>query len=64
MFELNGKVYKQKLGMAICTRFAPAYVNLLMPSLEGDVLNSCELMPWIWYRYIDDLFFIWTHGKE
>ena len=28
------------------------------------MLNSCDVKPWIWYRYIDDVFFIWTHGEE
>ena len=28
-FEVNGRVYKQKLGTAIGTKFAPAYANLL-----------------------------------
>ena len=64
MFEFNGKVYKQKSGTAIGTKFAPAYANLFMSSLEEDMLNSCEVKPWIWYRYIDDVFFIWTHGVE
>ena len=64
VFEFNGKVYKQKLGTAIGKKFAPAYANLFMSSLEEDVLNSCEVKPWIWYRYIDDVFFIWTHGEE
>ena len=33
-------------------------------SLEEDILNSCAANPWIWYRYIDDVFFIWTQGEE
>ena len=55
VFEFNGKMYKQKLGMAIGTKFAPAYAKLFMPSLEEDMLNSCEVKPWVWYRYIDDV---------
>ena len=22
------------------------------------------MQPLVWFRYIDDVFFIWTHGKE
>ena len=22
------------------------------------------MQPFVWFRYIDDVFFIWTHGKE
>ena len=43
VFEFNGKVYKQKLGTAIGTKFAPAYANLFMSNLEEDMLNSCEV---------------------
>ena len=64
VFEFEGKVYKQKLGTAIGTKFAPAYANLFMSSLEEDMLSSWAVKPWIWYRYIDDVFFIWTHGEE
>ena len=64
VFQFHGKVYKQKLRTAIGTEVAPAYSNLFMSSLEEDMLNSCEVKPWIWDRYIDDVFFICTHGKE
>ena len=57
VFEFDGKVYKQKLGTAIGTKFAPAYANLFMSSLEEDMLSSCAVKPWICYRYIDDVFF-------
>ena len=64
VFEFNGKVYKQKLGTAIGTKFAPAYANLFMSNLEENMLNSCEVKPWIWYRYIDDVFYVNTwQGK-
>ena len=22
------------------------------------------MKPWVWLRYIDDIFFVWTHGEE
>ena len=53
-----------KLGTVIGTKFAPAYANLFMSSLEEDIMSRCEVRPWVWYRYIDDVFFIWTHGEE
>ena len=43
MFEFDGKVYKQELGTAIGTKFAPAYASLFMSSLEEDTLDSCEV---------------------
>ena len=35
-----------------------------MSNLEEHMLDGFELRPWVWYRYIDDVFFIWTHGCE
>ena len=23
-----------------------------------------NLKPWVWLRYIDDMFFVWTHGED
>ena len=46
------------------TRVAPTYANLFMSKLETDMLNSYQLKPKIWLRYIDDIFFIWEHGEE
>ena len=56
VFEFNGKVYRQKLGTAIGTKFAPAYANLFMSSLEEEMMSSFEVRPWVWYRYIDYIF--------
>ena len=29
-----------------------------------DFLETKELQPLSWLRFINDIFFIWTHGKE
>ena len=63
-FEFDGRVYKQKLGIAIGTKFAPAYSSFFMSNLEEELLSRCEVRSWVWYRYIDDVFFIWTHDEE
>ena len=35
-----------------------------MASLEKRILEETELQPRIWWRYIDDIFFIWQHGED
>ena len=35
-----------------------------MDELETKFLQSQSLQPLIWFRYIDEIFFIWTHGKD
>ena len=35
-----------------------------MDDVETEFLKSEELQPFLWLRYNDDIFFIWTHGEE
>ena len=35
-----------------------------MADSEEKILNASEKKPMIWWRYIDDFFFIWEHGEE
>ena len=60
-FELNEKVKKQISGTVIGTKFAP---RILMDQFETKFLETQEDKPLVWFRYIDDVFFIWTQGKE
>ena len=62
--EFNGKGKTQLLGTAIGTRFAPTYASIFIDKLESNFLKSQELTPLLWYRYIDDVFFIWAHVEE
>ena len=63
-FEFNGIVKQQISGTAVGTKFALTYTYIFMDKLETDFLNTQEYLPLVWYRYIDDIFFIWTHGEE
>ena len=63
-FEFNGIVKQEIAGTAIGTKFAPKYACIFMDKLESDFLNTQEYLPLVWYRYIDDIFFIWRHGEE
>ena len=35
-----------------------------MADFEEKMLESSEKKPMIWWMYIDDIFFIWRHGRE
>ena len=63
-FEFNGKVIQQILGTAIETKFAPPYACIYMDKVETSFLETKKMKPLVWFRYIDDVFFIWTHGQE
>ena len=63
-FESDGKVKKQLLGTAIGTKFVPTYASIFIDKLDSYFLKSQELTPLLWYRYIDDVFFVWNNGEE
>ena len=63
-FEFNGQVKQQISGTAICTKFAPAYACIFMDEIETKFLETQEFQPLVWFRYIGDVFFIWTHGPD
>ena len=46
------------------TRMAPAYANLFMGDLEEKLLAQFPLKPYLWWRYIDDIFMVWIHGED
>ena len=35
-----------------------------MDRIETEFLEKEHLKPWVWLRYIDDIFFIWIHGEN
>ena len=35
-----------------------------MDYIETEFLKSQEIKPWLWKRFIDDIFFIWTDTEE
>ena len=57
-FDINGKIYRQKQGIAIGTKIAPAYANLFMSGLEERLLEASVNKPLVWMRFIDDVVFI------
>ena len=63
-FEFNSDIYHQKSGTAIGTKFAPPYACLFMDRVETEFLNKELIKPWVWLRYIDDIFFVWTAGER
>ena len=55
-FEFNEKLCKQISGTTTGTEFAPTSFHISFATQQ--------LQPFIWLRYIDDIFFIQTQGKE
>ena len=64
IFKFNEKTFRQVCGTAIGTKFAPSYAILFMADLGEKILNAFEKKPMIWWRYIDDIFFIWKNEEK
>ena len=56
------------MGTAMGTPMAPNYANIFMTKFETDLIESYYqskgVRPLVWFRYIDDIFFIWSEGPE
>ena len=63
-FEFNGDVKKQISGTAIGRKFALPYTCISMDNLETKFLQAQSMQPLVWFRSIDDIFFILTHGND
>ena len=63
-FEFSGGIKQQKSGTVIGTKFAHPNACIFIDGVETEFFKSEELQPFLWLRYIDDIFFIWTHGEE
>ena len=59
-FEFNSNVKHQISGTAIGTKFAPTCACIYMDYMENQFLKNEQIQPWIWFRYVHDIFFIWT----
>ena len=58
------RMFRQKLGAVIGTKFACCFANIFIGYFEERFLDSCELKPWVWWRFWDDVFMIWLYGED
>ena len=62
-FEFNSEIKQQISDTVIGTKFSSPYACIYMDKTKIDFLRIEELQPFVWLRYIDDIFFIWTHRE-
>ena len=60
-FKFGNKIKQQISRIAIGTKFAPC---IFMSNFKTKFLEHQHLQPLVWLWYIDNIFFIWTHGEE
>ena len=64
MFEFNSKFYQKISGTTISTNFAPPYASIFMDYIETEFLKSQGIRHWLWKRFVDGIFVIWTDTEE
>ncbi len=63
-FQFNDETYLQSSGTTMGKKFAPSYCNIFMALWEEQILNKNNYQPLVYFRFLDDIFMIWTHGIE
>ncbi len=63
-FVFNGGHYKQIKGTAMGTRVAPAFANIFLNDFEEKYVYTHSTKPLVWFRFIDDIFSIFTCGRR
>lgn len=63
-FEFDSKFYLQIKGTAMGKKFAPSYANIFMADWEETALALTEKKPYAYYRFLDDIWGVWTHSME
>ena len=63
-FEFDSSVFQQISVTAVGTKFVQPYACIFMDQHKTKFLETQILKPLVWFRYIDDIFFIWTHDEE
>ena len=56
--------YLQIFVTSMETRMAPSFACLFISRLEQQMLDAAPCRPGIWWRFIDDVFFIWTRDEK
>ena len=62
--EFYSKFYKQIFGTPIGTKFASRHACIFMDYSEAEFLKFQGIKPWLWKRFIDDIFFFWKDAEE
>ena len=68
IFRFGNEYYRQITCPAMGTLMAPNYANLFIDNfeqnLQRDYSQKTGLSPLVWFRFSEDISFIWTSNKD
>jgi len=59
-FKFNDKHFVQTHSIAMGTKMAVTFSVIFMSDLEKRLLAASQLKPFVWKRFIDDIFSLWN----
>jgi len=62
-FTFMNKIYKQIFGTPMGSPLSPIVADLVMRDLEEQVLNSLDVRPALYFRYVDDIILAVPHDE-
>ena len=63
-FKFNGENFLQIGGCTMGSKMSPHFADLYMAYFEETFVYTHRLKPFLWVRFLDDIFCIFTHGDE
>jgi hypothetical protein len=63
-FLYDGSFYYQKIRVAMGWALSPVISIFYMGYLEQNAISAVINKPARWYRYVDDIFAVWSHGMD
>ena len=63
-FTFNGEVFLQICGTAMGKSYAPSLADLYLEFFDQQARTGHRVAPLLYFRYIDDVFLVWTSTVE
>ena len=54
----------QVCGLAMGKKYSPGLANLYLLDLDNQAMNGYKIKPILFFRFLDDIFFLWPSGIE
>jgi len=62
-FSYNDQFYEQTSEAAMGSSISLVIANIFVEHFEKGALQKAPEKPEVWFRYVDDTFVIWRHGR-